>query len=258
MNLANNGIATTVPIWPLSVVIGMFAKTAVAIIVHLNARRRMGSSEMAISTYGLRLRVCACGYIVHGFFLGLTMYLEYLQHVCNFAVFYYPLTWVPQCIGLLFEALGSYPVASSFLFHDSILAMYTVPGKVSGAVDYFMCSLSAPPFTPPMSNNGVTEKMIRITPLSRQPVREAWTLERLNHECSILLGMAIDHSTALTYTLALNSYLTFCKIHTIPVDPTPKTLSYYMAFQSSHINPKSVDSYLSGIYNQLETFYPDV
>jgi hypothetical protein len=83
-------------------------------------------------------------------------------------------------------------------------------------------------------------------------------MERLSHERSILLGMAIDQSTASTYSSALNSYLTFCKIHAIPVDPTPETLSYYVAFQSSFINPKSINSYLSGICNQLEPFYPQV
>src|ERR1700683_4785986 len=100
--------------------------------------------------------------------------------------------------------------------------------------------------------------MIHITSTSRQPVRQPWTLERLNHERSILLGMAIDQSTATSYTSALNSYLTFCKIHQIPVDPTPETLSYFVTFQSSFINPKSVESYLSGICNQLEPFYPQV
>ena len=33
---------------------------------------------------------------------------------------------------------------------------------------------------------------------------------------------------------------------------------YYVTFQSSYINPKSVDSYLSGICNQLESHFPDV
>jgi hypothetical protein len=70
--------------------------------------------------------------------------------------------------------------------------------------------------------------------------------------------MAVDQSTASTYSSTLNLYLTFCKIHGIPVDSTSKTLSYYVAFQSSFINPKSVDSYLSGICNQLEPFYPQV
>jgi hypothetical protein len=44
----------------------------------------------------------------------------------------------------------------------------------------------------------------------------------------------------------------------LPVEPTPQTLSYYTTFQSFFINPKSVDSYLSGICNQLEPFSPDV
>ena len=83
-------------------------------------------------------------------------------------------------------------------------------------------------------------------------------MKRLNYERSILLGMSIDHSTVMTYTSALNSYLTFCKSHGIPIEPTPQTLSYYTTFQSFHINPKSVDSYLSVICNQLEPYFPEV
>ena len=100
--------------------------------------------------------------------------------------------------------------------------------------------------------------MIRIASTSWQPHREPWTLKRLNYERSILLGLSIDTSTATTYSSALNSYLTFCKMHKLPVEPTPQTLSYYTTFQSFHINPRSVDSYLSGICNQLEPFFLDV
>lgn len=83
-------------------------------------------------------------------------------------------------------------------------------------------------------------------------------MDRLIYERSILLGMSIDNSTAATYSSALNSYLTFCKLHDLPVEPTPATLSFYITFQSAHINPKSVESYLSGITNGLEPFFPDV
>jgi hypothetical protein len=83
-------------------------------------------------------------------------------------------------------------------------------------------------------------------------------MDRLIHERSILLGMAIDNSTASTYTSATNSYLAFCKLHNLPIDPTPETLSYYITFQSSHINPKSVASYLAGICNNLEPFFPEI
>ena len=99
---------------------------------------------------------------------------------------------------------------------------------------------------------------MEVTPTAQQPHREPWTIEWLNYERLILLGMSIDHSTSATYSSALNSYLTFCKSHGLPVEPTPQTLSYYTTFQSFHINPKSVDSYLSGICNQLKPFFPDV
>lgn len=93
---------------------------------------------------------------------------------------------------------------------------------------------------------------------SRQPRREAWTLERLNAELTINLGMAIDRSTHANYTSALNSYLTFCRLHGFDIEPTQRTLALYVTYQSSYINPSSVDTYLSGICNQLETHFPTV
>ena len=100
--------------------------------------------------------------------------------------------------------------------------------------------------------------MIHLTALSRQPAQLPWTMEHLIHERSILLGMVIDTTTALTYSSATNSYLAFCKLHQLPVDPTPGTLSYYITFQSAHINPKSVESYLSGICSCLKPFFPNI
>src|SRR6266436_9534182 len=99
---------------------------------------------------------------------------------------------------------------------------------------------------------------MQISRSSRQPIRPAWTLECLLHERSILLGMSIDASTHLSYSSALNSYLTFCKLHDFNINPTPETLSLFVTFQSTFINPKSVDSYLSGIANQMEAFFLDV
>jgi hypothetical protein len=100
--------------------------------------------------------------------------------------------------------------------------------------------------------------MIKISDNSRQPDREAWTMERLNAELTINLGMAIDCSTHNSYTSALNLYLTFCRLHNLDVEPTPCNLVLFITFQSTFINPKSVDSYLSGIANQLETHFPNV
>ncbi|KDR75586.1 hypothetical protein GALMADRAFT_32023, partial [Galerina marginata CBS 339.88] len=47
-------------------------------------------------------------------------------------------------------------------------------------------------------------------------------------------------------------------LHDLPIEPTEQTLSFFTVFMSSHIKPDSVDSYLSGIANQLEGFFPNV
>ena len=93
---------------------------------------------------------------------------------------------------------------------------------------------------------------------SRQPKREVWTPERLRHEQAIALGHAIDTTTWRNYSSALNSYLEFVKNHHLPVEPTPQTLSFYTVYLSHFIKPGSVDTYLSGICQQLEPLFPDV
>src|SRR6267154_4767261 len=99
--------------------------------------------------------------------------------------------------------------------------------------------------------------MIRISTGSRQPKRPRWTMEKLLHERSILLGMEIDHSTHLSYTSAINSYLTFCRVHELNMEPTPETFSFYATYITSFLEPHSVNTYLSGIANELKTYFPD-
>ena len=99
---------------------------------------------------------------------------------------------------------------------------------------------------------------MQISSSSKQPSRPAWTLQWLVCERFILLRMAIDAAMHLSYTSVLNSYLTFCKLHNFDIDPTPETLSLYVTYQSTFISPKSVDFYLSGIANQMESFFLDV
>ena len=94
--------------------------------------------------------------------------------------------------------------------------------------------------------------------MSRQPVQEAWTLACLNAELTINLGMVIDRATHDSYLSALNSYLTFCRLHSLDIEPTQWTLALFVTFQSAHINPKSVDTYICNIANQFETHFPDV
>jgi hypothetical protein len=100
--------------------------------------------------------------------------------------------------------------------------------------------------------------MIQGSTKARQPVRVAWPTARLIHERAIALGNAMDTSTLSNYNSALNSYLTFVKIHDFPVEPTPDTLSFFVVFMAHHINPRSINTYLSGITQQLEPYFPAV
>ncbi|KJA29285.1 hypothetical protein HYPSUDRAFT_1076184, partial [Hypholoma sublateritium FD-334 SS-4] len=80
----------------------------------------------------------------------------------------------------------------------------------------------------------------------------------LMYERAIAMGNAIDSTSRYTYGSALNSYLTFVRIHNIPVDPTEETLSFFTVYTSNFIQPRSVASYLSGVCNQLEPWFPNV
>ena len=100
--------------------------------------------------------------------------------------------------------------------------------------------------------------MIQSAVRSRQRHRETWTRERLLHERALALGHSIDLSTWKNYGSALNSYLSFVRTHDFPVEPTADTLSFFIVFTCYHIKPKSVDSYLSGICQQLEPYFPSV
>ncbi|CAL1712292.1 unnamed protein product [Somion occarium] len=93
---------------------------------------------------------------------------------------------------------------------------------------------------------------------SQQLKRLPWTTERLVHERSIALSHALAKGTKNSYNSALNSYLEFCSIHEFPVEPTQDTLSFYIVFMSHHIEPRSVDNYLSGICSSLEEFFPHI
>jgi hypothetical protein len=93
---------------------------------------------------------------------------------------------------------------------------------------------------------------------SRQPHRVAWSRECLEHEHAIALGFALEPASIASYSSALQSYLTFCRLHNFPIEPTPDTLSFYVVYMCHLIKPTSVKSYLSRICSQLEIFYPTV
>jgi len=44
----------------------------------------------------------------------------------------------------------------------------------------------------------------------------------------------------------------------MPVDPTPDALSLFTVYMCHHIKPDSIDTYLSGIFQQLKPYFPHV
>ena len=100
--------------------------------------------------------------------------------------------------------------------------------------------------------------MIQSHTKSHQQARTAWSRDCLLREHAITLGEAIDTSTLKNYSSALNSYLSFIKLHDFPMDPTPDTISSFTVFMSHHIEPRSVSTYLSGICQQLKPYFPNV
>ncbi len=93
---------------------------------------------------------------------------------------------------------------------------------------------------------------------SRSRPREPWLHERLLFERAVALGQAHTLQTRSSYSTALRSYLSFCDRQSIPIDPTPDTLSLFVAYEGQHIDPRSVKAYLSGVCSELEPFFPDV
>src|SRR5258708_27580701 len=79
--------------------------------------------------------------------------------------------------------------------------------------------------------------------------RKQWTL---------VLGAALEWSTAHTYSSAASSYITFCDLHHFPTEPMVERLCFYIMCMSHFIKLTSVKSYLSGICTELELFYLDV
>src|SRR5882724_12614785 len=102
---------------------------------------------------------------------------------------------------------------------------------------------SNPPLPTPMCSTGVHRVMLTTPTKSRQPLCSAWPCEQLISKHAIALGFALDNSTLQTYNSHLQSYLSFCKLHSLNLDPTPNTLSFYIVFMAHHIKPTCHDPF---------------
>ncbi|KAF8218767.1 hypothetical protein L208DRAFT_1469637 [Tricholoma matsutake] len=66
---------------------------------------------------------------------------------------------------------------------------------------------------------------------------------------------SIEHSTSKNYATGARDYINFCLLHSLPLDPTPTTLSRYIAYSSLFI--ASGPKYLTGVRHFLRDIYPE-
>ncbi|KAF5376460.1 hypothetical protein D9615_008600 [Tricholomella constricta] len=85
--------------------------------------------------------------------------------------------------------------------------------------------------------------------------RPAVDLASLDEYARHLQVSALEKSTALGYATGARDYIRFCISANLPLDPTPLTLSRYIAFTSRHI--ASGPKYLSGARHFLRDLYPE-
>ena len=76
---------------------------------------------------------------------------------------------------------------------------------------------------------------------------DAWTLH--------LQVNSIERSTSKNYATGARDYINFCILHSLPLNPTPTTLSRYVAYSSKFI--ASVPKYLTGVRHFLKDLYPE-
>jgi hypothetical protein len=100
--------------------------------------------------------------------------------------------------------------------------------------------------------------MIPASRPARQPHREVLSMEHLIHERAIALANDIIKTTLGNYGSALNSYLSFTTSHNLPAEPTINTLSFYIVYMSFYVNPCTVNTYLTGISQQIEPYFPSI
>jgi len=90
------------------------------------------------------------------------------------------------------------------------------------------------------------------TSRAARPVME---LSALDNRARFLQVNSIEKSTALGYATGARDYISFCLNHKIPLNPTPATLSRYIAYTSQFIS--SAPKYLTGARHFLADIYPE-
>ena len=91
--------------------------------------------------------------------------------------------------------------------------------------------------------------------LAPRAARPPLKLSDLDARVLHLQSHAIEKSTVSGYSTGARDYIRFCQLHHIPLDPTPQTLSRYIAFTSLSI--ASGPKYLTGARHFLHDLFPE-
>jgi hypothetical protein len=92
-------------------------------------------------------------------------------------------------------------------------------------------------------------------PSDPRQARPTMDLSDLDTRTRFLQVNSIEKSTVKGYSTGARDYITFCLNHSLPLDPTPSTLSRYIAYTSQFIS--SGPKYLTGARHFLVDLYPD-
>lgn len=84
--------------------------------------------------------------------------------------------------------------------------------------------------------------------------RPPMDLSKLDELVLFLQAHSIETSTKHNYATGAKDYIRFCTNHNLSLDPTPSTLSRYIAYTSRHI--ASGPKYLTGARHYLKQVYP--
>lgn len=82
-----------------------------------------------------------------------------------------------------------------------------------------------------------------------------FNLDEIDRYASFLQQSAIEKSTTKCYKTGARDYISFCLNHHLSIQPTPQTLSRYIAFSSRSI--ASGPKYLTGARHYLKDLFPD-
>jgi hypothetical protein len=92
----------------------------------------------------------------------------------------------------------------------------------------------------------------RTSPRVPRPPMELVDLDA----CTFYLQVnSLERSTLKNYATGARDYINFCILHSLPLDPTPTTLSCYIAYSSQFI--ASAPKYLTGMRHFLKELYPE-